>query len=178
MRNTLLLCVAGAINALVPDGSASQRTKPQKVATLEPPRVAAPPTLKTTLARRPGLAAVEAQLARLTRDPQELLEAVVGLPGPETSYDRDTLVDFWARRPEKVVTGATTHARSTEEPHGPPCSLKDHARHCSKTLTVVPGRCSQLSGLHTHRAANPTQTPTPCSRPRTGPAEGAGKRRV
>ena len=43
------------------------------------------------------------QLARLTRDPQELLEAVVGLPGPETSYDRDTLVDFWARRPEKVV---------------------------------------------------------------------------
>ena len=103
MRNALVLCACYAVTALVPDGSASQRTKPQKVATLEPPRVAAPPTLKTTLARRPGLAAVEAQLARLTRDPQELLEAVVGLPGPETSYDRDTLVDFWARRPEKVV---------------------------------------------------------------------------
>ena len=112
MRTTLFLCACSAVTALVPDGSASQRTKPQKVATLEPPRVAAPPTLKTTLAprtlkttlaRRPGLAAVEAQLARLTRDPQELLEAVVGLPGPATSYDRDTLVDFWARRPEKVV---------------------------------------------------------------------------
>ena len=101
MRNTLLLCVVGAINALVPDGSASQRIKPQKVATLEPPRVAALPKLQSL--PRTGGVAVEAQLARLTRDPQELLEAVVGLPGPETSYDRDTLVDFWARRPEKVV---------------------------------------------------------------------------
>ena len=102
MRTKLVLCVCHAVTALVPDGSASQRIKPQKVATLEPPRVAALPALKKSLPR-PGLAAVEAQLARLTRDPQELREAVVGLPGPETSYDRDTLVDFWARRPEKVV---------------------------------------------------------------------------
>ena len=101
MRNALVLCACSVVNALVPDGSASQRVKPQKVATLEPPRVAALPKLQSL--PRPGLAAVEAQLARLTRDPQELLEAVVGLPGPETSYDRDTLVDFWARRPEKVV---------------------------------------------------------------------------
>ena len=64
MRNALVLCVVGAINALVPDGSASQRMKPQKVATLEPPRVAALPKLQSL--PRPGLAAVEAQLARLT----------------------------------------------------------------------------------------------------------------
>ena len=70
-----------AINALVPDGSASQRMKPQKVAALEPPAAAAAlPKLQSL--PRTGLVAVEAQLARLTRDPQELLEAVVGLPGP------------------------------------------------------------------------------------------------
>lgn len=91
------LCCATA--ALVPP-RAQARGTPPKVATLESPSVAR--TLKTRKPR-PSFAAVEAQLARLTRDPQLLLEAVVGLPGPETSYDRDELVDFWARRPTKIV---------------------------------------------------------------------------
>jgi predicted unusual protein kinase regulating ubiquinone biosynthesis (AarF/ABC1/UbiB family) len=99
MRTTVWLCACCVAIALVPP-RAQPRGTPPKVATLESPSVAR--TLKT-LKPRPSFAAVEAQLARLTRDPQLLLEAVVGLPGPETSYDRDELVDFWARRPEKIV---------------------------------------------------------------------------
>ena len=63
-----------------------------------PPPPPAPPLRGAGLLR-----SIEARLETLGGDPQALYEAVVGLPGPSTSYDRDVLVDFWNRRPAAMA---------------------------------------------------------------------------
>ena len=80
---------------VTPPTGRNAASAPRKVATLEPPATTTDAPREVVEARLERLLGstldpVEAQIERLTRDPQLLLEAVVGLPGNQTAYDRDT----------------------------------------------------------------------------------------
>ena len=52
------------------------------------------------------LSGIEGRLEALTRDPQLLLEAVVGLPYGVATYDRDAVLDYFRSRPQQMVARA------------------------------------------------------------------------
>ena len=61
---------------------------------------------RPTRETRSLLSGIEGRLEALTRDPQLLLEAVVGLPYGVATYDRDAVLDYFRSRPQQMVARA------------------------------------------------------------------------